>query len=267
MNHEQINYLGIIRESEVHEILVKKTGWEDIHITEHIHQKFQIIYTLSGTLHVYIGSTSYFVPEKHIAWIPAHTAHRLTSNNRQASLVIFYASLPLPLPSEAQSQFAIYPVNPLISENLKFLATFVPSISQLQHPDIYQYSISFFRMQASICPHTKRLFKNVVLSNDSRLPAILEYMTDHLQEELKIGDVAAQFGLSVRNLSRLFNASGIHFCNYLNRQRIIRAIELASDGEKNMKQVAYEVGFNIPTNFNRVFKQVTGMSPSEFLKK
>ena len=110
MNHEQINYLGIIRESEVHEILVKKTGWEDIHITEHIHQKFQIIYTLSGTLHVYIGSTSYFVPEKHIAWIPAHTAHRLTSNNRQASLVIFYASLPLPLPSEAQSQFAIYPV-------------------------------------------------------------------------------------------------------------------------------------------------------------
>lgn len=254
MNHEQINYLGIIRESEVHEILVKKTGWEDIHITEHIHQKFQIIYTLSGTLHVYIGSTSYFVPEKHIAWIPAHTAHRLTSNNRQASLVIFYASLPLPLPSEAQSQFAIYPVNPLISENLKFLATFVPSIS-------------FFRMQASICPHTKRLFKNVVLSNDSRLPAILEYMTDHLQEELKIGDVAAQFGLSVRNLSRLFNASGIHFCNYLNRQRIIRAIELASDGEKNMKQVAYEVGFNIPTNFNRVFKQVTGMSPREFLKK
>ena len=153
------------------------------------------------------------------------------------------------------------------TENLKFLATFVPSISQLQHPDIYQYSISFFRMQASICPHTKRLFKNVVLSNDSRLPAILEYMTDHLQEELKIGDVAAQFGLSVRNLSRLFNASGIHFCNYLNCQRIIRAIELASDGEKNMKQVAYEVGFNIPTNFNRVFKQVTGMSPSEFLKK
>ena len=51
-------------------ILIKKTGWEEVNLPGHVHGKCQIIYTLAGTLHVEIGSESYFVPEKHIAWIP-----------------------------------------------------------------------------------------------------------------------------------------------------------------------------------------------------
>lgn len=34
-------------------------------------------------LHVEIGSESYFVPEKHIAWIPQGAEHKLSSNSRQ----------------------------------------------------------------------------------------------------------------------------------------------------------------------------------------
>ena len=118
-----------------------------------------------------------------------------------------------------------------------------------------------------MCPNTEKLLKMIIIPNDARLRPILEYISLHLHENLQIGQVAETFGLSVRNLSRLFNASGIHFCNYINNQRIMRAIELASDGEKTLKQVSYEVGFSVPANFNRVFKQITGMSPTEFLKK
>lgn len=45
-----------------------------------------------------------------------------------------------------------------------------------------------------------------------------------------------------------------------------RAIELFSDGGKTMKQIAYETGFSTPNNFNRVFRQITGTSPSLYEK-
>ena len=77
--------------------------------------------------------------------------------------------------------------------------------------------------------------------------------------------VAQMFNLSVRNLSRLFNMSGIHFSSYINHLRIVRAIELLTDGEKTVKEIAYDVGFSTPNNFNRVFKQITGLSPKAYL--
>ena len=93
MNQEQESYISLIKQTSKETIRIKKTGWEEIKLPGHAHEKCQIIYTLSGTLHVQIGSTSYFVPEKHIAWIPGCTEHELSSKNRQVSLVIFYLSL------------------------------------------------------------------------------------------------------------------------------------------------------------------------------
>lgn len=53
----------------------------------------------------------------------------------------------------------------------------------------------------------------------------------------------------------------------MNHQRVVRAIELFSDGGKTLQQVAYEAGFSTPNHFNRVFRQVTGMSPGVFFGK
>lgn len=78
--------------------------------------------------------------------------------------------------------------------------------------------------------------------------------------------MAEKFGFSVRNLSRLLQGSGIRFNRYLNQQRIIRAIELFTDGGKTMQQIAFDVGFSTPNNFNRVFKQITETSPGGFLR-
>lgn len=90
MNEEQRRYLAHIGESDTEEILIKRTGWEAINLPTHAHEKFQIIYTLSGTLHIKIGSNNYFVPERHLAWIPSRTKHKVSSNSRQVSLTVFY---------------------------------------------------------------------------------------------------------------------------------------------------------------------------------
>lgn len=264
MNSEQQDNKTHIRESEQKEILIKKTGWKEINLLRHTHPVHQIIYTLSGTLHIQIESTSYFIPEKHVAWIPAHVEHELSSRNRQVSLVVYYVDLPEM--DAAGNVFSIYAMSAVIAENLKYIGTKGPEIRYAESPALYDFTQSFFRLLPSMSPSSGILLKTLLIPNDSRLHAVLDYMMEHVQEDLRIEQVATACGFSVRNLSRLLHASNIRFSDYMNHQRIMRAIELFSDGGRNLQQVAYEVGYSTPNHFNRVFKQVTGVSPRIFFR-
>lgn len=265
MNSEQQAYISLINRSRHDEILIKKTGWEEINLQEHAHTKFQIIYTLSGTLHVETGGENYFVPEKHIAWIPENACHKLSSNSRQVSLVIFYINLDI-ASDDGKNLFSIYSTNTMMAENLKFIASKGQVIMYNEQADLYNFALSFFNLLPQMALGTDFLLKTLVIPNDSRLHPILDYITEHIHEELKMEQIASKYHLSVRNLSRLFNTSGIHFSSYVNHLRITRAIELLTDGDCTVQEVAYRVGFNTPNNFNRVFKQVTGKSPKTYIK-
>ncbi len=268
MNSEQRAYISSIGDSVPEEILIKKTGWEEVNLSVHSHGKHQIVYTLSGTLHVRMGSDSYFVPEKHIVWIPKGQAHELSSKNRQVSLVIYYIDWEGRLPDVAScKEFAVYTTNPVIAENLKFIASKGERIEQVKSPQLYDFTLGFFRLLPSMCTTREIPLKTLVIPNDLRLHPVLDYMMEHLGDNLRIEQVAAEFGFSVRNLSRLLHASGIRFADYMNHQRVVRAIELFSDGRRTMQQVAYEAGFSTPNHFNRVFRQVTGMSPGVFFNR
>jgi len=267
MKTEQQEYIASIDQASDKEIFIKKTGWEEISLPEHSHNRHQIIYTLSGTLHIHTGTTNYFVPEQHIAWIPEGMEHELSSNNCQISLIIFYCALNLSKKGIVGQKFSIYNTNAVILENLRFVSSEEGPIKKTEHPDLYNFAISFFKLLPFMNRGSEIPLQTLVIPDDIRLRPMLHYIIEHAQEDLTIEHVARQFGFSVRNLSRLLQGSGIRFTNYLNYQRITRAIELFADGDKTMQQIAYEVGFSTPNNFNRVFKQMMGVNPSVFCKK
>lgn len=107
----------------------------------------------------------------------------------------------------------------------------------------------------------------LVMSTNERLQLVLDYINTYLYKDLSIDTLANKFSFSVRNLSRILSSSGIRYTSYVNYQRITRAIELFADGNKTMAEIAYEVGYNTPNNFNRVFKKIMGMNPSAFTTK
>lgn len=151
MNTEQQEYISLINRSAPDDILIKKTGWEEINLQGHAHKKFQIIYTLSGTLHVETEGANYFVPEKHIAWIPENASHKLSSNSRQVSLIIFYVTLNV-TPVDSKSRFSIYSTNAIIAENMKFIASKGKLITQKEQPDLYNFTLSFFNLLPQMSP-------------------------------------------------------------------------------------------------------------------
>lgn len=95
-----------------------------------------------------------------------------------------------------------------------------------------------------------------------------EYISEHLAEEVSLPAVAAKTGVTAAYLSSLFSKKlGISFTDYLNKVRIDCACDYMNDAAMKVYEIAFKVGFHDEKYFSKVFRKVTGMSPSEYRKK
>lgn len=89
--------------------------------------------------------------------------------------------------------------------------------------------------------------------------------------ELTLTDLAIKLNIHPNYLSQVINdLEGLNFFNYINTLRVEEFKKLVSKPESKkytFLSLAYECGFNSKTTFNRFFKKVTGLSPSEYVNK
>lgn len=258
---QEAQHMYVIASASADDILVRVTAREEIDWSCHVHDKFQIIYILSGTLHIEVEGISHFVTDRHLIWIPEGISHRLSSNNRQISLLVAYFHLD----NVRNHSFAVFQTDELVARNLRFISK-QTSINRYETPELFTFSSGFFGMLPLMCRKATFPVAPFILIKDSRLTPVLEYIKENINQDLSIESVAFHFGFSVRNLTRLFTESGIRFVHYLNYQRVVRAVEILADNTMNVEQTAYEVGFNSPGSFSRVFKQITGESPQQYVR-
>jgi AraC-like DNA-binding protein len=87
------------------------------------------------------------------------------------------------------------------------------------------------------------------------------------KSDLKISDLADTVGIPTYQLSQLINEGfKVKFYDFINQYRVDEAKKLLVEDTRGYKilAIAYEVGFNSKATFNRVFKNSTGLTPSEF---
>jgi len=97
---------------------------------------------------------------------------------------------------------------------------------------------------------------------------VRRHIEENWREEMRLDDVAARAHMSGAHLCRLFKKhTGRTIVEYLHHRRIERAmVMLNSTGEKVIT-IAHESGFGDLAHFNRVFRRITGQTPSEFRRK
>ncbi len=92
----------------------------------------------------------------------------------------------------------------------------------------------------------------------------LRWINEHCEEDVGRDTVAVVVGVSPQRLTRLIKThSGRGFNDLLNRARIDRAKELIDHGQSAL-DVALEVGFADASYFTKVFRKLTGMTPSAY---
>ena len=63
---------------------------------------------------------------------------------------------------------------------------------------------------------------------------------------------------------KMFKATGLTFTNYIARVRVEKAKNLLLNPHLRVSEIAYTVGFQSLTHFNRLFRKLTGESPTSF---
>lgn len=94
-----------------------------------------------------------------------------------------------------------------------------------------------------------------------------EFMENNLQEDITLKQMADFSHLSVSYFGVLFKQyTGKSFVNYFNQIRIEKAMELLRNSDRKVYEIAETVGFASLPYFNRVFKQVSSLTPNEYRK-
>ena len=101
-----------------------------------------------------------------------------------------------------------------------------------------------------------------------RLAFIAKYIQDNLHEPLSIECLSRQACMSQSHFFRCFKAElGISPVDYINFERIKKAMIVLKDMRKSINQVCLECGFNNVSYFNKLFKRQTNLTPSEYRQK
>jgi len=120
--------------------------------------------------------------------------------------------------------------------------------------------------------HLSIITNQIMVRQDQAEPAVISkakhFIQDHLDEELSLTQVARTVNTSTFYFCKLFKkVTGLNFTDYVSRLRIEKAKNLLMNPNLRVSEIAYEVGFQSLTHFNRVFKKILGQSPTIYRQK
>ena len=99
----------------------------------------------------------------------------------------------------------------------------------------------------------------------SVLRRCIEFMETHLERDLQLSELAREAGISTSHFIRSFRQStGKTPHQYLIRRRIERAKTVMNDERVSLTEVALASGFADQHHLSRIFRRITGMTPSTY---
>ena len=106
-----------------------------------------------------------------------------------------------------------------------------------------------------------------VLKQISPLERAIEYIENHLNENIGLSDVSRETGYSYYHMTRLFSSVlGESVGRYINRRRLYNAAEKLIHSDQRVIDIALDCGFESSEAFSRAFKLAFGSSPTAYRK-
>lgn len=242
----------------------------------HWHNAIEIIMPLTNGFEAVCGGRDYKLEERDILIIPAGTLHNLKAKSgRRLILIIDNRSFSNnPALSELYSVFS----EPLLIGS-GFDKEFLQSMNQIMkdiyilYSDfgdvtevyIYMKLLSFF---AKIKEYQlNRIQYSVGEEYAGKFSMILKFIEQNYMNDITLEDLAQLAGYSTYHFSRIFKkSSNTTFINFLNHRRVKAAELLLLENSCSITDAAMQAGFKSLTTFNRVFKNITGFTPSDYKK-
>lgn len=133
----------------------------------------------------------------------------------------------------------------------------------LRHADkLSRKNVVFERTDKQV---TEKTTDPVSFRQYHRIQAAVRYINDNYRNEIRLEDVAKETAMSPAHLSRIFRkVMGLSYQEYINSRRITKAQNLLRTSAQSATEIAFSLGFSDVTGFGRLFKKLTGYTPSAF---
>lgn len=227
----------------------------------HSHEVIQLTYIIGGTTYLITEDKSYLIPARYFVWIPANLRHKFIHTRKRAISVynIYSPIIQQDINKPFVSTIGIYQAPNLLIEILKVTTN---KIIEPQNNE-FTFLQSFFQLLPDFID--KDFSFSLPISNQKSLNTILDFILENLSEALSLNSVAKNFNISERTLSRLFKDQlQLSFLKYVKLARTIKSIELLMEGNLNITEIAFEVGYKSISAFSNAFVEMTNKRPSEF---
>ncbi|NOU90804.1 AraC family transcriptional regulator [Paenibacillus sp. LMG 31460] len=134
--------------------------------------------------------------------------------------------------------------------------------------DLYN-TIRYDKYVLKVCDYWRKLARQVAEAHAREASPVIrsaiEYMKEHLQEKITLGEIARYCYLSTYHFAHLFKREvGLSFVDFLNKLRIEKAVHFLETTDLPVQLIAAQVGFPDPNYFTRKFKLYMSCSPSEY---
>lgn len=131
---------------------------------------------------------------------------------------------------------------------------------------------ALIRLLGTFAEHLASCSRVLVLKGQEKdSPAIARarsFIAEHADEELSLAAVARVVNMSATYFSEKFKeVAGINFVEFVARTRVEKARNLLLNPDRRVSEVAFEVGFQSLSQFNRSFRKIAGESPRDYRAK
>ena len=102
-------------------------------------------------------------------------------------------------------------------------------------------------------------------AGSDRLSEVYKYVQVHFKEDISLQTVSTIAHLTPQSFCRLFRKrTNKNFVEYLNQVRISNACKYLLETDWTISQIAYNCGYKTVSNFNKIFKESTGLNPKAY---
>ncbi|MEI7730645.1 MAG: AraC family transcriptional regulator [Verrucomicrobiota bacterium] len=227
------------------------------------------IYCVKGGGWCQLGGARHTVRAGDLLVIPSHQPHSYGANTTNPWTIHYVHALGSNV-REYLRELGVSVKNPVTHLGMDMqLALLFNEVAQtlergLAYLDLLQASHTLGHLLALLIRH-RYAYHPDAADGLQKVAQCIVYMSEHLDQPLKVSRLAALSNLSTPHFTVLFKQqTGSAPRDYLHLLRIHRACQLLHGTTLNMKDIAAQLGYQDPFHFSKRFKQFQGVSPSEY---
>lgn len=221
-----------------------------------------LLYAASGTFTLEVADRRWLLPPQRAAWVAADVLIHIHAAGPVTSSSILFAK-----GSIAQPAFdcRVFAVTPLAREMILYAMRWDMDRDP-QDTTANQFFAAVAGVCAELATHPEQFWLPRVRSPE--LKNAIDYILDHLESPLSVEQISQAIHVSERTLARRFVDEAHLPCGqFIQRVRMIRAMELIAEQDLPITEVAFSVGFSSISAFNAGFRRFTLETPLQYRKR